>query len=130
VPVRINRMQFGVDSGGAGQFRGGMNLVKEYELLEDAAITLHFDRAKTPQWGLFGGHDGAAPKVTVISKDAPEGTIVRKVEQLKLAAGDRFIAETGGGGGYGELIEEDLLNGSISLDAARSVYGYEPAPAK
>ncbi|HEX7115876.1 MAG TPA: hydantoinase B/oxoprolinase family protein [Steroidobacter sp.] len=131
VPVRINRMQFGVDSGGAGQFRGGLNLVKEYELLADAAITLHFDRAKTPQWGLFGGHAGASPKVTVITSDAPEGTIVRKVEQLKLKAGDRFICETGGGGGYGDprkrpahLVEEDLLNGSISAEAARTVYGY------
>src|SRR5690606_26581963 len=115
VPVRINRMQFGVDSGGAGEFRGGLNLVKEYELLADAAITLHFDRAKTPQWGLFGGHAGAQPKVTVVTADTPDGMIVRKVEQLQLKTGDRFITETGGGGGYGDprkrpahLVEEDL----------------------
>lgn len=130
-PVRINRLQMGVDSGGAGKFRGGLNVVKEYELLTDAAVTLHFDRAKTPQWGLFGGMDGAAPKVTVYSAEFPEGKVVRKVEQLQLKAGERFVAETGGGGGYGDprerdpaMVREDLLNGSISEEAARTYYGY------
>lgn len=129
-PVRINRLEMGVDSGGAGKFRGGMNVVKEYELLTDAAVTLHFDRAKTPQWGLFGGEDGAAPKVTVYGAAWPEGKLVRKVEQLQLKAGERFVAETGGGGGYGdprerapELVREDLLNGSISAEAAKAQYG-------
>lgn len=129
VPVRINRMQFGVDSGGAGEFRGGLNLVKEYELLTDAGITLHFDRARTPQWGLFGGQHGALPKVTVVRAGQSEGQVIRKVEQLPMQAGDRFIAETGGGGGYGEpskrpaeLVKEDLLNGSISSQSAGSIY--------
>lgn len=132
-PVRINRMQFGVDSGGAGKFRGGLNLIKEYELLNDAAITLHFDRAKTPQWGLFGGEHGAAPKVTVFTHAAPNGTVIRKVEQLQLKAGERFVAETGGGGGFGdprqrpaELIEEDLLDGRISAQAVKTHYQKAP----
>ncbi len=33
----------------------GLNVVKEYEVLSDCRLTLHFDRALTPQWGLFGG---------------------------------------------------------------------------
>ncbi len=130
-PVRINRLQLGVDSGGAGKFRGGLNVVKEYEVLTDATVTLHFDRARTPQWGLFGGKDGASPKVTVYKKDRPEGFVVNKVEQLPLKAGERFVCETGGGGGYGDprerdpkLVREDLLNGSISEEAARTYYGY------
>lgn len=133
VPVRINRLALGVDSGGDGEFRGGMNVVKEYELLVDTAVTLHFDRARTPQWGLFGGTAGAAPKVTVYREggDSPEGEVVRKVEQMKLRVGDRFVAETGGGGGFGEprrraplSLQEDVLNGSVSSDKADSVYHY------
>ena len=69
------------------------------------AVTLHFDRARTPSWGLFGGEAGAAPKVTVIRAGQADGDIVRKVEQLQLRSGDRFVAETGGGGGYGPLAE-------------------------
>lgn len=130
VPVRINRLCFGVDSGGPGEFRGGLNVVKEYELLADAAVTLHFDRARTPQWGLLGGGHGAKPGVMVYRRDEPaEGKLVRKIEQLELRAGDRFVAQTGGGGGYGraqerdlQKVREDLLDGSISAEAADRIY--------
>ena len=108
------------DSGGAGEYRGGMNVVKEYQLGVDAGVTLHFDRSRTPQWGLFGGSAGAPPKVTVYSKDAPEGRVIRKIEQLQLRAGDRFVCETGGGGGFGdparrrpEAVRADALDGRV-----------------
>ncbi|HEY0316635.1 MAG TPA: hydantoinase B/oxoprolinase family protein, partial [Sphingomonas sp.] len=101
-PVIIRRLELGKDSGGDGQYRGGQNVVKEYEALAEMGVTLHFDRAKTPEWGLFGGKDGASPKVTVYNADKPEGFVINKVEQLKLRPGDRFVAETGGGGGYGD----------------------------
>ena len=64
-PIRVNRFHMGVDTGGAGKYRGGLNTIKEYELLADADVQLHFDRTKTPQWGLFGGHEGAIPRVTI-----------------------------------------------------------------
>lgn len=123
-PVRINRMEMGRDSGGAGRFRGGQNVVKEYEALVDMTVTLHFDRSKTPEWGLFGGEDGAPSRVTVYNADEPEGFIIRKVEQLPLRAGDRFVAETGGGGGYGPAAERaaearaaDIADGVVSKAA-------------
>lgn len=129
VPVRIKRMQFGVDSGGAGEFRGGLNLLKEYEMLEDMSLSVYFDRVKTPEWGLFGGADGFAPKVTLFNTRQPEGQVMYKIDSLSVKAGDRLVAETGGGGGFGEprkraasLVEEDLLNGSISRQAARTLY--------
>lgn len=131
-PVLIKRLELGRDSGGVGRFRGGQNIVREYVALADMTVTLHFDRSVTPQWGLFGGGSGAAPKVTVYSKDRPDGLVLRKVEQLPLRAGDSFVAETGGGGGYGDpserprhLVEQDLRNGVISLDQARAAYGWE-----
>ncbi|WP_156842127.1 hydantoinase B/oxoprolinase family protein [Novosphingobium aquimarinum] len=120
-PIRIRRLELGTDSGGAGKFRGGQNVIKEYEALCDMTVTLHFDRARTPEWGLFGGEDGASPVVTVYTTQEPEGSIVRKVEQLPLAKGDRFVAETGGGGGYGPVSQRapeahasDLADGVIS----------------
>ncbi|GGD72521.1 hydantoinase B/oxoprolinase family protein [Croceicoccus mobilis] len=104
-PVRIRRLELGAGSGGAGKFRGGQNCVKEYEALAPMTVTLHFDRAKTPEWGLFGGEDGSSPVVTVVNAEHPEGFVVRKAEQLPLGTGDRFTAETGGGGGYGPASE-------------------------
>jgi N-methylhydantoinase B len=121
VPVLIRRLALGQDSGGAGEYRGGQNVVKEYEALTDMGVTLHFDRAITPEWGLFGGESGASPKVTVYNTENPRGFVINKVEQLPLKRGDRFVAETGGGGGYGPIsrrnparLAEDIADGVVS----------------
>lgn len=130
VPVLIRRFALGMDSGGAGEYRGGLNVVKEYVMLQDMGVTLHFDRSKTPQWGLFGGHDGAPAQVTVYSQSYPKGQVINKVEQVALEEGDSFVAQTGGGGGYGDpfnrardKVREDVLNGRVSRDAGEQVYG-------
>ena len=123
-PVMIRRIELGRDSGGDGQYRGGQSVVKEYEALADMTVTLHFDRAVTPEWGLFGGTAGSSPKVVVQNQAHPDGFIVRKVEQLPLKRGDSFVAETGGGGGYGPPSARsdaaratDIANGAVSAAA-------------
>src|SRR5215470_3737452 len=58
-PCRITRFELLPDSGGAGQWRGGSSLVREYELLEDATVIRRFDKAKFPPRGLAGGKNGA-----------------------------------------------------------------------
>ena len=123
-PVLIRRLELGRDSGGDGEFRGGQNIVKEYEALADMVTTLHFDRAVTPEWGLFDGKDGAPPRVTAFTAEHPEGCKVNKVEQFPLRKGERFVAETGGGGGYGSPTRRtadrraaDLADGAVSAGA-------------
>ncbi len=135
-PILVRSQRLGVDSGGPGRQRGGLNLVKEYELRAPAAVTLHFDRAKTPQWGLFGGQAGAAPKVTVQYPDGRPMETHYKVEQLALPAGARITCATGGGGGYGrpeerdpDRVRDDLADGYISEQAAREIYGLQHAAA-
>lgn len=129
-PVRVRGFRLGTDSGGAGRFRGGLNVVKEYEVLTDCKLTLHFDRARTPSWGLFEGQSGAIPRVTIYPADSEKTTELLKIEQFPLKSGSRFICETGGGGGYGdpferepELVRRDVLNGYISPEASERVYG-------
>jgi N-methylhydantoinase B len=129
-PVRIRRLCLGTDSGGAGTFRGGLNIVKEYEVLTDCRLTLHFDRTKTPQWGLFGGGNGAPPEVLVIPSPGGPSSPYSKVEQLVLPAGACIVARTGGGGGFGhalarnpEAVLHDVRCGYVSREAAESVYG-------
>ena len=128
-PIRINRLQLGRDSGGAGRFRGGLNVIKEYELLVDSRVTVHFDRSRTPQWGLHGGLSGAIPRVQFFPTDAPARQ-VNKIEQLPLKKGSRVVCETGGGGGYGnplsrdpDRVRSDILRGFVSTNAARETYG-------
>lgn len=130
-PILVRSLELGIDTGGAGTFRGGLNVVKEYEVLTDCRLTVHFDRSKTPQWGLFGGRSGACPIVTV--QDAAGGgqpVSLLKAEQRELSRGSIAVAHTGGGGGYGdplrrnpELVLADVLDGYVSAVAAAEAYG-------
>ena len=54
-PCRIARFELVPDSGGAGQWRGGLSAEREYELLEDATVIRRFDRTRFPPNGVAGG---------------------------------------------------------------------------
>jgi N-methylhydantoinase B len=129
-PILVKSLRLGVDTGGAGQWRGGLNTVKEFEALEDLAFQTHFERTKTPQWGLFGGKDGAIPGVTIYPAGGGASYDVLKTSGISLKKGSRVVARTGGGGGYGDPLQRDpahvlsdVLNGYVSPKAARDVYG-------
>src|SRR5437870_10501418 len=54
-PCRIARFGLVPDSGGAGRWRGGLSMQREYELLEDATVIRRFDKTRFPPNGLAGG---------------------------------------------------------------------------
>src|SRR4030095_6091251 len=56
--IRILRYGLRQDSGGAGRYRGGLGIEREYEFLAPAFITFSLERKVTPPWGLAGGRDG------------------------------------------------------------------------
>lgn len=128
-PLLVHEYGLGTDSGGAGQQRGGLNIVKTYEVLADGIdVSLWFDRTHTPSWGLFGGMNGSVPQVT-INPNTPKAKQLLKVNHLRLAKGAKFRVATGGGGGYGaphnrpiERVQEDLYDGYISREAAEQIY--------
>jgi N-methylhydantoinase B len=99
-PIQINQYALRQGSGGEGEFRGGLGIVREYEILNDeASVYLWFERSKTPAWGLFGGQEGAKPDVEIIRGDAVEHLL--KVNGKKVTKGDVVRVKTGGGGGFG-----------------------------
>jgi len=116
-PIRIHQYALRVNSSGRGEFRGGLGIVREYEVLvEDATVSLWFERTQTLAWGLFGGEAALPAKITV-NRDNKE-FFVLKANRLPLTQGSRVLVQTGGGGGYGpvnlrrsELIEDDLIDG-------------------
>ena len=57
-PLRVRRYEVRDGSGGAGRRRGGDGLVREYELLEPATVTLITERRRLAPWGLGGGEAG------------------------------------------------------------------------
>lgn len=94
-PLRIVRYGIRRGSGGAGQRSGGDGLVREFEFLAPAQVTLLTERRTHRPWGLAGGGDGAAGENLLNGRPLPA-----KVS-LATQAGDRLTVETAGGGGYG-----------------------------
>jgi len=128
-PIRIRRYALGTDSGGPGRHRGGLNIVREYEVSGDHIdLSLWFERTVTPQWGLYGGRDGVVPHV-LMHPGTDHEEVLLKVNHLPVARDTVFRVFTGGGGGYGspwerpvERVLEDWLDGYISREAAENEY--------
>lgn len=95
-PLRLTRYALRRGSGGQGLHRGGDGLIREYELLEPATVTLLSERRHHPPWGAAGG-GAAAPGSNWIN-----GEPIAAKCQLECRAGDRLTIATPGGGGWGK----------------------------
>ena len=130
LPVRIEEFSLREDSGGAGEFRGGLGFRKRYRLLAPCGLQTNLDRTKFPPWGVHGGQEGRPGRFTLVDGTTGGERPIEKEKSLQLKAGDLVCVETGGGGGYGpphartfERIQRDLDGGYISKAAAERDYG-------
>ncbi len=127
-PCRITRFALVPDSGGAGEWRGGLALQREYELLEAATVVRRFNKTRFPPQGLAGGKPGARARFIVRagSKKEFETKASAKVE---MSAGERFLLQSAGGGGYGDprrrdaaALARDVAEGYVTATAAKRDY--------
>ena len=130
-PVRLRAYGVVRDSGGAGRYRGGCGIVREYEILaEEAMFGIRIDSVKNPPWGIAGGKSGGPGRAVVNPGTAQERHLPPLSDGHTLRYGDILRIETGGGGGHGhpfdrppEDVLEDVLGGFVSQDTARREYG-------
>jgi len=129
-PLRVERLALAPDSGGAGKRRGGLGYLKEIRVLRDGYFLSVADRSILGCWGLAGGHAGAPFRVTVDPGGPNERMLPGLVDDEPIAAGTLVRIETTGGGGWGdpldrepELVGRDVLEGKVSDEAAREIYG-------
>ncbi|MBU9136199.1 hydantoinase B/oxoprolinase family protein [Burkholderia multivorans] len=123
-PIVMEEYGFAPDSGGAGQYRGGLGLVREYRIeAEEVVAQIRSDRAAHAPYGLFGGSEGARSANYLRTRDGLSPLPSKFTRTLQRGAIIRH--EQAGGGGYGapaarplELIEADLANGKITRDYA------------
>ncbi len=94
-PLRVTRYQRRRGSGGAGQNPGGDGLVREYQFLAPATVTLLTERRTHAPWGLNGGHRGA------VGENRHNGQLLPAKVSLEVEAGDTLTLATAGGGGWG-----------------------------
>ncbi len=126
-PVVIWRKELAQDSGGDGEFRGGLGQHMEVGVLagHEYDFSAMLDRVNHPARGRQGGGAG---KPTYIALD--DGTRLKGKGKQTVPLGRKVILEFPGGGGYGlarkrdpEKVKGDLAKGYISRERAGEVYG-------
>jgi N-methylhydantoinase B len=100
LPVRVLQYELRSGSGGSGRFRGGEGIIRVYEFLEPARVTLNSERRLISPYGLEGGSPGV-PGTNTLIRAGEEIPLPGKCS-LKVKAGDQLRIETPGGGGWGD----------------------------
>ena len=127
-PLRIWRKELAQDSGGPGQFRGGLGQDVEVELATDlpGTLSLLVERRQHPALGVGGGLPGAASRV--VWNGSETGFPLKGRSPIR--GRDRLQVRYPGGGGFGDprhrdraAVKRDLEAELISEAASREVYG-------
>ncbi len=98
-PLRIRAYRIRSGSGGKGKQRGGDGIIREFEFLTSAQVTILADRRSRGPYGLFGGASGAPGKNTLLRKRSTAA--IPGKARFEVHAGDVLRIESPGGGGYG-----------------------------
>jgi len=133
--ILVDQYTFAIEDGGAGKFRGGRGLIRDYRITADEAyLTATFGRHKFLPWGMAGGKEGSRNYVKILHKDGRE-VIFGKAARYRLEKGEVARLVTATGGGYGDPYErsvekvlEDLKNGYITPEQAERDYGVRVDP--
>ncbi|MDT8857817.1 hydantoinase B/oxoprolinase family protein [Paracoccaceae bacterium Fryx2] len=136
-PVLYLRREFAPDTGGAGEWRGGMGQVLEYKVLGVRPLFHHTSQKSvvTPQ-GMMGGLPADGGGWIINRGTDSERRLEHAIGDVEfLTQGDTVTHISPGGGGYGSpatrsraRIAADIDAGLVSPDRARRDYGYEPDP--
>ena len=127
-PLTFHYKELATDSGGPGEFRGGLGhaLAVQSTSPEVTTFAARMDRTEHPTIGIDGGLDGAPARVAVNNER------VHPKKTRELNRGDVFAIQCAGGAGYGsatnrsrEAIAADIADGYISQEAAERYYGWK-----
>jgi 5-oxoprolinase (ATP-hydrolysing) len=99
-PVRLERFAVRRGSGGAGRWRGGDGVVRELSFLAPVSLSVLGQHRREGPAGAAGGGPGAPGRQRVLRANG-EVEELGAVDARELAAGDRLLLETPGGGGWG-----------------------------
>jgi len=129
-PTRVTRFELIRDSGGAGQFRGGLGIRREYLNLADARFSIRSMKHIIPPNGMAGGKTGRPGDIWINPDTDHAKRLPTRYADYPLHAGDVFRLDTPGGGGYGDprarpagRVLADVRKGYVSPEAAERDYG-------
>ncbi len=134
-PLLIEGYELVEDSGGPGQYRGGIGIRRSYRPIDHTmTFSGQGERFESTPWGLFGGQNGAPGKFELQHDDGTVRRLANKPSALKITPQEVITVITPGAGGYGppdqrkpEALETDLESGKFS---SRFIAQYYPSYAK
>ncbi len=144
-PISFDELSLRLDSGGAGEQRGGLGLRRDFRVEHPVGALSIIQKTREPGWGIDGGEPGAKNGVVLDLHDDADDRVQVLVDNTDLydddelwvgmfrgtfESGEIISNRTGGGGGYGdprdrdpEAVLEDVIDGYVSREAAREKYG-------
>ncbi|KAK4457201.1 putative 5-oxoprolinase [Cladorrhinum samala] len=110
-PVILREFSIRAGSGGQGQHRGGDGVVRDIEFRIPVQVSILSERRVYRPYGLAGGEDGEVG-VNLWARKGKEGVVnLGGKNSVPMAAGDRIIVRTPGGGAWGP-VGKDRVEGS------------------
>jgi 5-oxoprolinase (ATP-hydrolysing) len=99
-PVRLDSYAIRAGSGGAGRWRGGDGGVRRVRFLQAMTASILSNGRVAGAFGMAGGEAGA-PGLNRVERAGGRVETLGHIGSVAMAAGDVFVIETPGGGGYG-----------------------------
>ena len=130
--IDVRKQEYWTDSGGAGEWRGGLGIHVEAVLKgEDMMIATFGTGRDAGAVGLFGGADSPPSRILLTYPNGQTIDVPANANIYDVPPGTVLKKWNTGGGGYGspsaranDLIKRDVLEGYVSPEAARKTYGY------
>lgn len=130
-PVMVDCYEVIPDSAGAGKYRGGLGVRRQWRILQDDVVmNLRADRFKFSSPGVFGARPARPSRCVLDPGTDHERPLHSKVANLRLRSGQVVRWELAGGGGWGDprqrdpaAVREDVLDGYVTIQQARETYG-------
>jgi 5-oxoprolinase (ATP-hydrolysing) len=100
-PVLLREFRIRTGSGGAGRHRGGDGAIRRIEFRQPMTASILANHRRVAPFGLAGGMPGRTGINRVVRSD---GSIedLPATASVQMNAGDQFVIETPGGGGFGK----------------------------
>jgi N-methylhydantoinase B len=130
-PARVERFEMIQDSGGAGQWRGGLGFARDYRILtDDVRFSMRTDKHAIAPFGIDQGLNGGRGACAVNPGRSDEKQLPSRFGDHRLSENDIVRVERPGGGGLGnpmhrpmDDVVDDVRQGYVSAERARIDYG-------
>ena len=127
-PLRVLRTKLVPDSGGIGEHRGGLGILRDFEMLAERGVLTcdsQQQRDDTCPWGFAGGGPGGKAAFILEPGTQAEEKLLARITAMPMTRGQVLRVVGSGGGGWGDpanrdpaLIARDLTEGYVTADAA------------